>query len=153
MKKELQEQLYKKYPLIFQQKDLSMKETCMCWGISCWEGWYFLIDQLCFSIQNYIDQNKHLKIQQVQATQVKEKFGHLCFYYQGGDDNIGGMVHLAENMSYNICEQCGSTENVGQTTGWIYTLCKSCSSKDEKYKTWQPKEDKSLISKMTININ
>ncbi|MEK6883375.1 MAG: hypothetical protein AABY22_27350, partial [Nanoarchaeota archaeon] len=47
------------------------------------------------------------------------------------------MIRLAENMSYNICEQCGSTDNVGQTKGWIYTLCGLCASKDEKYKSWE----------------
>lgn len=30
---ELQEKLFEKYPKIFRQKDLSMNETCMCWGI------------------------------------------------------------------------------------------------------------------------
>ena len=137
MKKELQEKLFNKYPLIFQQKDLSMKETAMCWGIDCFDGWFFLLDQLCNSIQNYIDLNKHLNIEQVQTTQVKEKFGTLNFYYQGGDKHIDGMVHMIESMSYYSCEKCGSTENIGQTKGWIFTLCKDCSLKDEKYKTWK----------------
>ena len=148
MKKELQEKLYNKYPLIFQQKDLSMRETCMCWGCDIDDGWYFLLDQLCQSIQSYIDLNDHLKIEQVQATQVKEKFGRLCFYYRGGDGDIRGMVSLAELMSYHICEECGFTENVGHTKGWIYTLCEKCSLTDERYKDWSLD-----IEKPIININ
>ena len=152
MKKELQEKLYNKYPLIFQQKDLSMKETCMCWGISCFDGWYWIINRLCNSIQSYIDQNDHLKIEQVQATQVKEKFGRLCFYYRGGDGDIRGMVSLAELMSYHICEECGFTENVGHTKGWIYTLCEKCSLTDERYKDWSLDIEKPII-KIDINNN
>lgn len=62
----------------------------------------------------------------VQIDQVKEKFGGLRFYYSGGDKEIAGMVRLAESLSYKICETCGSTQHVGQTRGWIYTICQSC---------------------------
>ena len=126
MKTELQNKLYDKYPKIFQQKDLDMTKTCMCWGIETDDGWYWLLNQLCGNIQSYIDSNKHLNIEQVEATQVKEKFGSLNFYCQGGDETIGGMICLAESMSYSICEHCGSTENIKQTKGWIKTLCKEC---------------------------
>lgn len=43
MKQELQDNLYKEFPEIFKQKNLSMKETAMCWGIECGDGWYTLI--------------------------------------------------------------------------------------------------------------
>ena len=59
-------------------------------------------------------------------TQVKEKYGGLSFYYNGGDDTIYGMVRFAEELSYHICENCGSTTNVSQTEGWIKTLCDKC---------------------------
>jgi hypothetical protein len=67
-----------------------------------------------------------------QIDQIKEKFGGLRFYYSGGDDEISGMVNLAENMSYGICETCGTTENVGRTQGWIYVVCKSCYDKNPR---------------------
>ena len=38
-------------------------------------------------------------VPQLVATQVKEKFGTLRFYYDGGDDEISGMVRMAEAMS------------------------------------------------------
>lgn len=69
---------------------------------------------------------KYEAIAQVEAIQIKEKFGGLRFYTQGGDDLVQGMIWLAENMSYNICEECGSTKNVSQTKGWITTLCEDC---------------------------
>ena len=47
MKKELQEKLFANFPEIFKQKDLDMTQTAMCWGISCNDGWYDLINELC----------------------------------------------------------------------------------------------------------
>ena len=47
MKKELDETLCAKYPLIFRDRNAPMTETAMCWGFSCGDGWYNLIDVLC----------------------------------------------------------------------------------------------------------
>jgi hypothetical protein len=59
---------------------------------------------------------------QVVATQVKEKFGTLRFYYSGGDDFVDGVISFAENLSAVTCEKCGKP---GKTRGggWIQTLC------------------------------
>lgn len=59
---------------------------------------------------------------QVVATQVKEKFGTLRFYYSGGDDYVFGLVAMAEAMSASTCEECGDpgTETTG---GWIKVRC------------------------------
>lgn len=127
MKIELQEKLYKKYPKLFVQHTESLKTTCMCWGFECGNGWYWLIDQLCDSIQNYIDSNKK---EQTEVVQVKEKFGTLSFYTYNSDDLIQGMIWLAELMSANVCEVCGSTEEVTQSEGWIKTRCKVCWDKE-----------------------
>ena len=62
----------------------------------------------------------------IRITQIKEKWGGLCFYYHGGDDYISGMVSFTEHFSYKICEKCGTTENVHQTKGWVYTICNKC---------------------------
>jgi len=136
MTKELDKKLCAKYPKIFADRHKSMQETAMCWGFDCDDGWYWLIDQLCSSIQSRIDTNKHLNITQVIATQVKEKFSGLRFYYNGGDNCIDGMVWLAEHMSYNICESCGTTNDIGHTTGWLSTLCESC-AKNKKVLSWK----------------
>jgi hypothetical protein len=61
-------------------------------------------------------------VEQVVATQVKEKFGGLRFYYNGGDDYIRGVVDMAEEMSYCTCEVCGSPGKL-RRTGWYHTLC------------------------------
>ena len=123
MDEKLEEKLYEKYPKIFKQKDLSMRETCMCWGLECGDGWYWLIDNLCNCIQGYVDANDR---PQVEAVQVKEKFGTLRYYINNGNDYIYGMISLAETLSYNVCENCGSITEITHTKGWIKTLCKTC---------------------------
>ena len=62
------------------------------------------------------------KVDWIVIEQVKEKFGGLRFYYQGGDEHISGMVTMAESWAGSICEKCG---NKGQRRqgGWIRTLC------------------------------
>jgi len=87
-------------------------------------------------IRKYISHNvkweEYESIPQVKITQIKEKYGNLCFYHHGGDDMISGMVWLAESMSGTICEICGTTENVYQTKGWIKTTCERCTPKEIK---------------------
>ena len=85
MDKKLQDKLFKKYPKLFVQRKLPMTQTCMCWGIETnGRGWYQLLDCLCSSLQWDTDCNGY---PQVVATQVKEKFGTLRFYYTWEYDN------------------------------------------------------------------
>jgi hypothetical protein len=77
MKEELELELVKKYPKIFQHYKGDPRQTCMAWGMTCGDGWYKLIDMLCFKLSHLSDTHG---IQTV-ADQVKEKFGGLRFYY------------------------------------------------------------------------
>ena len=89
-------------------------------SIECGDGWYDLIDTLCLLIQSYID--THDQMPQVVALQVKEKFGGLRFYCDGGNEYINGMIRLAEELSYHICDECGN-KGESNTDGWIATRC------------------------------
>jgi len=124
MKNELEETLCKKYPKLFVNIDTDMTTTAMCWGFECGDGWYNIINTLCANIQSHIDwKNKNeVVVPQVTVDQVKEKFGGLRFYYEGGDDVIDGMVRMAEGMSEVTCEVCGKPGK-SQGGGWIRTLC------------------------------
>lgn len=77
MNKKLELKLVEKYPVIFQDYGGDIRKTCMGWGLSCDNGWFDLIDKLCKDITTLIG-NRQIK---VIATQVKEKFGSLRFYY------------------------------------------------------------------------
>lgn len=61
-------------------------------------------------------------VPQVVAVQVKEKFGGLRFYINGGDNTIHSYIEFAESMSYRTCEECGAPGQV-YTDGWHVTLC------------------------------
>ena len=61
MKQELQEKLYKKYPKLFTQKDWSIRDSCMPWGIECGSGWYHILDKMCSLIQNDITYKRNAK--------------------------------------------------------------------------------------------
>lgn len=69
---------------------------------------------------------KQTPIPQVVAVQIKEKFGTLRFYYMGGDDRITPIVDFYESYTKYICEDCGSTVDVGSTCGgWIRNVCET----------------------------
>jgi len=75
---------------------------------------------------------------QVIATQVKEKFGTLRFYYYGGDDYCRGVESMAESMSAVTCEECGNHGKL-LTQGWYRTLCE-IHAKEQNY-DWNTEEE------------
>jgi len=113
--KEMQQYFPTTYPAMFAGK---------YGGIAVGDGWSGILTQLCQSIQSHIDwKNKDgVVVPQVEVLQLKEKFGSLRFYYQGGDEYIAGLVSMAESMSGITCEECGSPGSQGGQ-GWISTLC------------------------------
>jgi hypothetical protein len=58
MKRELDEALCAKYPLIFKDRNADMRTTAMCWGFDCGDGWYNLIDTLCYYLTSEYNQAK-----------------------------------------------------------------------------------------------
>lgn len=104
MNYELDKQLCEKYPKIFRDRNASETESCMHWGLCCDDGWYDIIDHLCYAATYTwttcvkIDEEdaKKLLVKKSEyngcyyleipaptmvAAQVKEKFGTLRFYY------------------------------------------------------------------------
>jgi hypothetical protein len=123
-------------------------------GIECGDGWFTLLDTLMGRIKSYC---KYQKVEPINIQQVKEKLGTLRFYYTGGDEYIGGIVSMAEHMSSNICEECGTTLDVGRTNGWISYSCEYCHKNNRRRKDleWIPNKDNRLIklAKIMKNIN
>ena len=88
------------------------------------EGWHPIILALTQQIQARIDWSDKIEqpIDQVKVSQIKEKFGGLRFYYDGGDEYIEGMVDMAERWASRTCEICGDRATK-HTSGWIKTVC------------------------------
>jgi len=59
--------------------------------------------------------------------QVKEKFGGLRIYTQGGDrEAIDDLVRAAEKICDVTCEECGSLGGLRNNGSWLKTLCNDC---------------------------
>lgn len=77
----------------------------------------------------YLNQDMPPRVTQVIVAQVKEKFGGLRFYYDGGDEAIREYVSMAEAMSYITCEECGAPGSRSDG-GWIKVVCYEHGGKD-----------------------
>lgn len=136
MHKELCEQLYTKFPDIFQKKI----------SIDCGDGWYGILEGACYQIQDHIRNAKsqiewtekyNAKLfdiedeprpvpelpEQFVALQIKEKFGTLRFYGAGISDFINGVIYMAESMSGRMCETCGKPARSSVDGSWYSTRC------------------------------
>lgn len=85
--------------------------------------WYKKLMSLYKRSRYHYFRNNQTPIPQVTALQIKEKFGTLRFYYTGGDERITPIVDFYESYTQYICEDCGSTVDVGSTSGWIRNVC------------------------------
>lgn len=103
MRAELESLLYQRYPQIFMYRHLPPEVHGLKWGIACGDGWFVLIDALCAEIQWQMD-NEDMR--PVYATQVKEKFGSLRFYFRGGNATTRALASLASRISEHIREDC-----------------------------------------------
>lgn len=99
-------------------------------GFAVGPGWWPILEALCRQIHHYVKWKQEEKEKynrgdgcpDVVVRQIKEKFGGLRFYYDGGDATISGMVRMAECWAAHSCEECGKPGK-SRSGGWIRTLC------------------------------
>lgn len=137
MNEENENKLFKKHPKLFPNgRKVNPRESCMCFGFECGNGWFDLIDNLSTEIEKICEKNN---VEPPQIVQVKEKFGGLR-YYSGGinrkvSKEVFDLIIKAEELSFKICERCGSVNNVTQNSkGWRKSLCEKCRQQDEQSK-------------------
>jgi len=117
-------QLLQKYPKIFAQHTKPMTETCMCWLFECGDGWYNILDMLCSLLQWDIEKNGYPEIE---AVQVKEKYGTLRFYTTG--------VYKEEKRSTFKARMKERIYN------WLsYLMQKFCKERDRDNRNWGVQE-------------
>lgn len=144
-------ELYEKYPNLFVNKD-NKNEPIGCYGIECNDGWKEILSSLCFMIaqheRNIEGNNKYLisqnrepaEYEPVKFTQIKEKFGGLTIYYDGGNEYVRGLIGMAGCWSYNTCEKCGE-KGSKRGKGWITVLCDKCDNKEKRLEALQRLSD------------
>lgn len=89
-------------------------------------GWLYLIKELDEKLSS-IDPEYNIE-------QIKEKFGGLRFYFSSNLERQHDMYLLGDEyelLSYNICEFCGSKNDVTTEGNWLKTLCHSCRMKKD----------------------
>ena len=112
-----EKKLVEDFPVLFKDYGGHAFETAMAWGCECGDGWFDLIYQACVGVMQ--EDNR------AYFTQIKEKFGGLRLY-ACANPKAYEVLTKAEKESYNICEICGSEENVTSEGSWIKTLCGVC---------------------------
>lgn len=131
------------FPILYLGRGMDISKNLMPFGFECGDGWFDLIYKLSEKIEEYnrkgLGKDK-ITLEEfndlfksdtnfipVIAKQVKEKYGGLRFYTNDIlSDKITEDIDETEKLSYKTCEECGSTENVSQTNGWIQTICEKC---------------------------
>lgn len=159
MKPELEKILVEKYPKIFVDYGKSHQESALSWGLEVGAGWFNLIDHTCESLSHLYTSGLSLGDQRyvpldaptVIATQIKEKFGGLRFYYrlelpdkvkelekQAETDAklkeaidawsrdyiqfVDGIIYMAETISMRTCERTGLKGELHRTPGGWYKV-------------------------------
>lgn len=104
------------------------------------EGWYSLVIELLDSLAK-LKGWSHSSV-----TQIKEKFGGLRFYFDGGSADYEETQHIiaiAEQKSWSLCQKCGAegATQVNVKRGWslktppgpgpVSTLCSSCATAED----------------------
>lgn len=101
-------------------------------------GWDGLIETLAAIINTEIERDPRVatgyttdegwEMPPFRITQMKEKFGGLRFYYEGGNNRIHGYAQMTEDLSQAMCEVCGMIGNQCRmkSGAWVSTLCPEC---------------------------
>jgi len=103
----------------FVKNSLNVKNTPFAlFGVECDEGWSNLVYDLCKEMNDLGFKGS--------IVQIKEKFGMLRFYIDGGNDKIYELINKAEDISGTICEVCGKEGKCLNDRGWLLTRCEEC---------------------------
>lgn len=128
MSPKLEEKLVTDFPELFDRVRNHPTLNTRYYGCEMDDGWFQLVYQLCATISRYLKhelaRDSGRQVAPVVVRQIKEKFGGLQFYIDGGDDFVRGAIELAENLSRHICETTGRPgELCRKPSGWLKTLC------------------------------
>lgn len=123
MNKENTKYLFDNFDFFHPEKPLT--ESLMGFGFECGDGWFELIKELCEKI-------KTLDCPNLVVTQVKKKFGSLCFYFnrQSIDkaklEPLKILIDEAVEKSIQTCDQCGGSGTRKKSKGLVAVRCKNC---------------------------
>jgi hypothetical protein len=126
MSPELEEKLVTNFPELFDRLRTNPTTNTRYYGCDVDDGWFQLVYQLCAVIYGYLKHERAAgrEVAPVKVRQIKEKFGGLRFYSDGGGDFVRGAIELAEHLSTQTCEVTGRPGQLcRKPSGWLKTLC------------------------------
>lgn len=89
--------------------------------------------KICKEIKKALIKDGGIKaLYRYRITQIKEKWGELCWYAAWDTKSTLGVISKYENISAHTCIDCGK-KAIGKTTGYILPYCKECKEKNDIY--------------------
>lgn len=79
------------------------------------------------------------KINYLRITDIKEKYGTLRIYYNGGNNLVNLLIDCTTLLSESICYECGSYDSnceIIPINGWYTNVCTKCRIKYNKKEEW-----------------
>lgn len=128
MDKKLAEEIFKKCPILFRQRNAGVDKNLMIFGFECADGWFDIINELSVAAEAIALTLKERGLEEhylPSVVQVKEKFGTLRYYIDNATDEIQDLVDDAEEKSAVTCEVCGSIGKLRKNS-YLVVLCDAC---------------------------
>ena len=88
-------------------------------GFAVGDGWLAILDEMAVEIEQTCARTGS-KLPTVLL--IKEKFGTLRVYIDGGDEGVDAIIARAEERSAVTCEDCGAPGSL-RRKGFLRTLC------------------------------
>jgi hypothetical protein len=122
MKAESQEQIFSQFLWVRPHPD---KENLVSmYGLAIGDGWCDLLKNLFSDIED-LYRTKGLELN-LEVVQVKEKFGALVVYFHDCLDEVLDLKQKYEQLSQNVCYDCGEVGTHRRLSGWWVTICNPC---------------------------
>lgn len=104
----LTEQMYAEFPDLYRGRTRPPRDSAMCWGFECGDGWYQILYDLSKELTDYMLQHPPLRLE---VMQVKSKFGNLRFHLDYSDLVTEEIISRARDRSDLVCEVTGATKH------------------------------------------
>lgn len=111
------------------QKNIDTTYGWMSWSkksfhFECGMGWKHIIEDTLRRIDLSLT-DPDLR-EDFSISQIKQKYGYLRIYFDGGDASTDVHVNVAEEVSETICELCGRMGSLRNRHGWLSVRCDEC---------------------------
>ena len=112
--------------------------------IDCGFGWQTIIDDMCLSLDFFIEEFDKEKYQDFKINSIISKFGVLNVDYDNSDPSLKKIIDFAIKLSYHTCEVCGKPGKIYCSNKWLLwsnykILCKDHAIQYYYYEIRHPK--------------